>query len=152
MSYSNLIHILFFYFDTKKIPFILYQCSNHKMSLEQLYSYYISWHPSPFWRNPSPFGFVVYTVCLFVFRSTKEFPNMRLKLNVKLSVFVSSVCVFVCVCVWHIYLLLAAGENERQQRQQSSHNLHNLCLIQVKLSVALSEDDKRVLQLYYSFI
>lgn len=72
------------------------------MSLEQLYSYYISWHPSPFWRNPSPFGFVVYTVCLFVFRSTKEFPNMRLKLNVKLSVFVSSVCVCLCVCVAYL--------------------------------------------------
>jgi len=37
---------------------------------------------------------------------------MRLKLNVKLSVFVS--CILSPLCVCHIYLLLAAGENEKE--------------------------------------
>jgi len=48
-----------------------------------------------------------------------------------------------CVCV--IFICAATATKFAQFTQL-------LGLIQVKLSVALSEDDKRVLQLYYSFI
>jgi len=53
------------------------------------------------------------------------------------------VCVCECVCV--IFICAATATKFAQFTQL-------LGLIQVKLSVALSEDDKRVLQLYYSFI
>lgn len=50
----------------------------------------------------------------------------------------------VCVCV--IFICSSSAATKFAQFTQLVR------LIQVKLSVALSEDDKRVLQLYYSFI
>jgi len=76
-----------------------FKCSNHKMSLEQLYSYFMSLQLSllsSFLKTPSTSCFVdgfCLSVCLFVFGAQKKFPNMRLKLNVKMCK------IFLCVCV-----------------------------------------------------
>jgi len=67
-----------------------FKCSNHKMSLEQLYSYFMSLQLSllsSFLKTTSTSCFVdgfCLSVCLFVFGAQKKFPNMRLKLNVKM--------------------------------------------------------------------
>lgn len=89
-----------------------FKCSNHKMSLEQLYSYFtaLSYNAPVSLSSSLPVSFSLLhfpslscfadcfrrSVCLFVFGVQKKFPNMRLKLNVKMCRACSCVCSCVC--------------------------------------------------------
>lgn len=111
-----------------------FKCSNHKMSLEQLYSYFaaLSYNAPVSLSSSLPVSFSLLhfpslscfadcfrrSVCLFVFGVQKKFPNMRLKLNVKMCRACACVCLFVWVwvvyvCVCHIYLLVVSGNKVR---------------------------------------
>lgn len=90
-----------------------FKCSNHKMSLEQLYSYFMAPAPPPFVLAPFAlccFTVFVFAVCLFAFGAQKKFPNMRLKLNVKMYV---TLCVWVCVFVIFIWGRAASSNKVR---------------------------------------